>query len=143
MSGIYKPLIVGLGVFSSVLCVWIVNRLGLLSNRTPSEAFFIVRLLKYLFWLTVEIGKADWAITKVILSPEMPRRQRLIAVPAEQRSELGKMLFGNSITITPGTVTVETESDHFIVHALTDEAADHGALADMGARVGNLEKDRV
>lgn len=140
MSGIYKPLIVGLGVFSSLLSAWLVNRLGLLDSKTPSEAFFPFRLVRYLFWLIVEIGKADWAVTKVILAPTLPRDQRLIRIPARQRTELGKMLFGNSITITPGTVTVETEPDTFIVHALTDEAADLDTLDAMGARVAALER---
>lgn len=95
--------------------------------------------MKYLIWLTVEIGKADWAVTKVILSPNSLKRQRLIKVPANQHTDFGKMLFANSITITPGTVTVETESDQMIVHALTDEAADLTALGDMGNRVCAIE----
>ena len=140
MSGIYKPLVIGLGVFSALLCTWIVNRLGLLKLNGFFEEFALFRVIRYSFWLVIEIGKADWAITKVILSPELPKRQRLIHVPAEQRTEHGKMMFGNSITITPGTVTVETEPDYFIVHALTDEAADKRALAAMGAKVCSIER---
>jgi len=140
MSGIYKPLIVGLGVFSVILCTFIVHRLGLLKFETFTEDFELLRLLRYGFWLTVEIGRADWAVTKVILSQSLPKRQRLIFVPAKQRTEHGKMMFANSITITPGTVTVETEPDRFLVHALTDEAADKRALAEMGSRVCAIEK---
>ncbi|MDD9910819.1 MAG: Na+/H+ antiporter subunit E [Ahrensia sp.] len=140
MSGIYKPLVVGLGVFSVILCAFLVRHLGLLSKPTFNEDFALWRALRYAFWLTVEIGKADWAVAKIILSPDRPKNQRLIFVPAEQRTEHGKMLFATSITITPGTVTVETEPDRFLVHALTDEAADKGALAAMGAKVCALEK---
>ena len=139
MSGVYEPLIIGFGVLSSLLCVWIIARLEILTPHGFFNGINPIGLIRYLFWLTVEIGKADWAVTKVILSADLPDRQRLILVPARQRSDVGKMLFANSITITPGTVTVETEADHFIVHALTDEAADHDALAEMGARVCNTE----
>ncbi len=139
MSGIYKPLVVGLGVISCLLCVWIVSRLEILGEKGFQHDVRITKLVRYVLWLTVEIGKADWAIAKVILSPDLPRRQRLIAVPCTQQSDFGKMLFANSITITPGTVTVETEPGHFIVHALTDEAADPDALADMGTRVRETE----
>lgn len=139
MSGIYKPLIIGLGVFSCVLSAWLVRRLGLLDSETPSGTLSPLRLLRYLCWLVVEIGKADWAVVKVILAPSLPRSQRLLRIPAKQQTDLGKMLFGNSITITPGTVTVETEPDTFIVHALTDEAADLDTLAAMGDRVAALE----
>ena len=75
-----------------------------------------------------------------ILEPEGNLRQRLIKVPAAQKRELARALFANSITITPGTVTVETESDHLIVHSLTDEAADLEALEDMGARICAIER---
>ena len=140
MSGIYKNLIIGFGAISVILCVWIIFRLGLVDDKGILQRFHFFAGLCYLFWLTVEIGKADWAVAKVILSKVMPSRQRLIGVPANQRSDIAKVLFANSITITPGTVTVETESDHLIVHALTDESADMAGLADMGARICALER---
>lgn len=140
MSGIYKPLVISLGLFSAILCAFIVHHLGLFRHSTFLEDFKPLKILRYGFWLTVEIGKADWAVTKVILSKDLPKRQRLIFVPADQNTEHGKMMFGNSITITPGTVTVETERDKFLVHALTDEAADKTALAEMGRRVCAIEK---
>ena len=140
MSGIYKNLIIGFGAISAVLCVWIIWRLDLVKDRAIWQTFRIIAGTKYLFWLVVEIGKADWAVAKVILSKVMPNQQRLIGVPANQRTDLGKVLYANSITMTPGTVTVETESDHLIVHSLTDEAADMAALEDMGNRVCALER---
>jgi len=144
MSGFFKPLLLTFGVLSSVLCVWIVFRLGL---NKQHDSFFqeirIVKLIRYVIWLTVEIGKADWAVTKVILSNERPKNQKLMHVAAGQNSELTKATFANSITITPGTVTVETEENHFIVHALTEEAADLNALAEMNDLVCDLEAKAV
>jgi len=140
MSGVYQPLTMGFGAVSSILCVWIISRLEILGKRGITQDVSPIRFFRYLFWLVVEIGKADWAVSKVILAKIPPMRQRLISVPANQNSDIGKMLFANSITITPGTITVETEPDHFIVHALTDEAADMTALADMGGRVCAIEQ---
>ncbi|MDA8870834.1 Na+/H+ antiporter subunit E [Rhizobiaceae bacterium] len=140
MSGIYdNGLILGLGVFSCALCVWITARLGLLGSGLGADLEF-AGAVKYIGWLMVEIGRADWAVTKLILAPELPKRQRLIHVPCEQTSDIGRALFANSITITPGTVTVETEADYFIVHALSDEAADMAALTAMGAQVSRIER---
>jgi len=96
-------------------------------------------IVGYLFWLTAEIGKANWAITKVILSPRMKLQQRMINVPASQKTDVGRVTFANSITLTPGTITVETEKNGFLVHALTNDAADYAALADMGKRVTAVE----
>lgn len=141
MSGVYLPLTIGFGLLSSILCVWLIAALGLINKRALYRELYPVRCLRYVFWLIVEIGKADWAVAKVILSSVLPKEQRLIAVPASQRTDFGKMLFANSITITPGTITVETESDHFIVHALTAEAADMSGLEHMGNKVCDLERD--
>ena len=123
----------------SILCVWIIFKLGLVDRYGIFQQLHPFSSIRYFFWLTVEIGKADWAIAKFILSPEMPNQQRLIRVPAPQSTDVGKVLFANSITITPGTVTVETESDELIVHALTDDAADLKALQHMGEKVSKLE----
>ena len=135
----YKPLLLGLGAVSVLASVLLVMRLGLLEQPSTWQDFAVLRLLRYTAWLTVEIGRADWAVTKVILSASPDLRQRLFAVPCGQGTDLGRTLFANSITITPGTVTVETQGDRLIVHALTDEAADLDALAAMGARVAALE----
>ena len=139
MSGIYKPIVISLGVASCALTVLIVARLKLMSQPVYKDMKGLA-LLNYVFWLVVEIGKADWAITKVIMGDPNAVRHRFIRVPANQRTDLGKMLFANSITITPGTVTVQTAGDCFYVHALTDEAADLDALAQMGSRVCSLER---
>lgn len=144
LSGIYDNLlIIGFGIFSSALCAWIVHHLKLLETQSQQSSLRIISLTKYLFWLVVEIGKADWAVTKVIIAKDMPLKQRFLKVPSPQRSDFSKMLFANSITITPGTITVETESDHFIVHALTDDAADMNALNEMSSKVSNTEMEAV
>ena len=59
----------------------------------------------------------------------------MIRVPAYQASDLGKTIFGNSVTLTPGTVTVEVEEDTLVIHALTEELADVDAIAAMGEKV--------
>lgn len=139
MSGIYKPLLIGFGVASCALCTWIAHRLEIKDSEGVPTSIDIIGMIRYSFWLVVEIGRADWAVTKVILDPAMNVRQRLLKVPVSQKSDLGRVVFANSITITPGTITVETEKDYFIVHALTDEAADSEALADMDRRVSKVE----
>lgn len=140
LSGLYKPIVVSFGFVSSILVTFIVYRLGLMGKRGIFNHLKTFAFFRYLFWLTVEVGKADWAVTKVILSPSLPKRQRLIRVPCGQNSDVARMIYANSITLTPGTVTVETEEDHFIVHALTDESADAAGLAAMGDRVSAMER---
>lgn len=139
MSGLFKPILIGFGLISSALVVLIIGRLGILREVGLVGALRVGRLARYVAWLTVEIAKADWMIAKAILT-DGENNQRFITVPASQKSDVAKMVFANSITITPGTVTVETEEDHFLIHALTDEAADRQALAHLGEKVCGLER---
>ena len=140
MSGIYKPLIIGFGVFSSVLCVWIIHRLELLDEKSAFQDLALFSTLKYVFWLIVEIGKADWAVTKLIISQDPQVRQRLISVPATQHSDFAKTLFANSITLTPGTITTNVDADILIVHAIQSDGADDLEAGAMDARVSRFEK---
>jgi multicomponent Na+:H+ antiporter subunit E len=139
LSGFYdNSLLLGFGVASCVVCVYIAARMEVVDHESvPLQLKF--GILSYLIWLSAEIGKANWAVTKVILSPRMKLAQRMIEVPANQKTDVGRVTFANSITLTPGTITVETEDHSFLVHALTDDAADQAALADMGNRVSAVE----
>ena len=98
-----------------------------------------IEFVKYVLWLLVEIMKSNWAVTKIIMSPEMKIKQHVFEVPFTQKSDLGQAIFANSITLTPGTISVEVEADHILVHALSYSNDDHAALADMDARVSKTE----
>jgi multicomponent Na+:H+ antiporter subunit E len=69
----------------------------------------------------------------------MTMRQHLFMVPRSQKTDTGQVIFGNSITLTPGTITIETEGEEFIVHALNYSPDDDAALADMDRRVTQAE----
>lgn len=97
------------------------------------------KFIGYIGWLLVEIAKSNIAVTKTILSSSMPIKQKLFNVPYTQRTDLGQVIFANSITLTPGTVTVETEDGHFLVHALSYSHDDLEALADMDRHVRAAE----
>ncbi len=139
MSGIFTPLLIGLGLISTLAVVGIARRMQLFNNDPSGTVLGPTSLISYLFWLVVMVLKADWAVLKVIFSRKMRLKQRLIRVSATQNSDIGKVVFANSITLTPGTITVETEGNHFLVHALNDEAADLVGLKEMDARVTALE----
>jgi len=139
LSGFYdNSLLLGFGIISCVVCVYIAARMDVVDHESVPLQLKL-GILGYLLWLTAEIGKANWAVTKVILSPRMKLQQRMINVPASQKTDVGRVTFANSITLTPGTITVETEKNGFLVHALTNDAADYAALADMGERVTAVE----
>lgn len=139
MSGLFKPMILGFGVASVLLVVYVVRRMDDVDGDRFQIHLKPFALASYLVWLMVEIAKANWAVTKIVLSPKMPMRQHLFDVPYSQKTDLGQVIYANSITLTPGTISVETEDGHFLVHALDYSDADMPALADMDARVTATE----
>jgi len=142
MSGIYTPMITGLGVASVLLVLLVMKRMDAQDNDRVELALAPSHFIKYMIWLMVEIARANWAVTKTILSPTMRIRQHLFAVPISQRTEVGQVIFANSITLTPGTITVETEGDHFLVHAVSYSENDPEAIAEMDARITACETER-
>lgn len=140
LSGIYKPLTVGLGVFSTLAVIFIINRMDSIDGDRVEVRLKPLELILYQVWLLVEIAKANWAVTKIIIAPSMPLKQHMFSVPYTQRSDLGQVIFANSITLTPGTISVETEPGHFLIHAVAYSADDNAALADMDRRVTAIEK---
>ena len=143
MSGLFKPLILIFGALSVLLTLYIVRRMDKIDEHKLGYDIGIFSTAKYLVWLMVEIAKSNWAVTKVILSGKVPAQQKMFEVPVSQKSELAQVIFANSITLTPGTVTVESEDDNFIVHALDFGDGDMDALADMDAHVTAIETENA
>ena len=139
LSGIYKPMLVGFGILSVALVMVIVRRMDRIDGDHVRFAVKPAKLFLYLIWLLVEIAKSNWLVTRVILARIMPIRQNLFEVPFSQKSDLGQVIFANSITLTPGTLTIETESGDFLVHALSYSPTDMDDLADMDRRVSEIE----
>lgn len=143
LSGLYKPLIFILGGMSVLLTIFIVGRMDKVDEHKLGYDIGVFATIKYLVWLMVEIAKSNWAVTKIILSGKMPEHQKMFEVPVTQKSEMAQVVFANSITLTPGTVTVESEDENFIVHALEFGEGDMDALADMDARVTAIETENA
>jgi multicomponent Na+:H+ antiporter subunit E len=139
LSGIYKPMLIGFGIVSVALVMVIVRRMDQVDGDHVRISIKPIQFFFYLFWLFIEIAKSNWRVTKIILARAMPIRQNLFEVPYTQTSDLGQVIFANSITLTPGTLTIETETGDFLVHALSYEPADMDALADMDRRVTEIE----
>ncbi|HJP32479.1 MAG TPA: Na+/H+ antiporter subunit E [Candidatus Latescibacteria bacterium] len=137
-SGIYEPLILGLGVVSCLLVVLICRPMNLFDEE--GVPFHIaIGLITYIPWLTLAIVKSNIDVALRILNPRLPISPRLIRARAGQQSELGRVVYANSITLTPGTVTCQVDGDEFVVHALTREAADEVTEGAMDRRVSDLE----
>jgi len=139
LSGVYKPLVIGLGAVSVLLVTYVIHRMDSVDGDRVEIHLRPIAFVGYVLWLLKEIAKSNWAVTKIVLAPRMPMQQHLFSVPFTQKSDLGQVIYANSITLTPGTLTVETELGYFLVHAVSYDDSDMAALADMDARVSATE----
>ena len=139
LSGIYKPMLIGFGIVSVALVMVIVRRMDQVDGDHVRISIKPIQFFFYVLWLFIEIAKSNWRVTKIVLARTMPIRQNLFEVPYSQTSDLGQVIFANSITLTPGTLTIETETGDFLIHALSYDPTDMDALADMDRRVTEIE----
>ncbi len=105
----------------------------------------IPRGLLYWPWLAWQIVLSGLRVTRLILSPALPISPTLVKVEAEQKTAVGLVTYGNSITLTPGTITVEaTEKGRALwVHAIEREGAEGFADDEMNHWVAWFEKGRA
>ncbi|MHA1569865.1 MAG: Na+/H+ antiporter subunit E [Alphaproteobacteria bacterium] len=134
LSGHYEPLLLGLGAASCLLVVWIAHRMDVV-DREGHPIHLTWRALPYWGWLGWQIAKTNVEVALIILTPKMPISPCMMRVRASQKSELGQVVYANSITLTPGTVTVDLVDGGLDVHALTRAGADDLASGEMDRRV--------
>lgn len=138
LSGYFQALLLSLGGLSVVAIVWIAHRMDVIDHE-GHPIHLTGRAFLYWPWLIVEIVKANIDVAKVIVRRKMPISPTVIEVKATQETELGQVIFANSITLTPGTVTIAIDREIISVHALTRAAAEGLLTGIMDGRVTAME----
>lgn len=133
MSGFLDAIHLGFGVVT-VIGVMAMN------YKLKSHQFFkddlsdvsdfrFARAIYYFFWLFWQIIISGFHVVGVIIRPSMPIRPAMLTFRADLPSSHAKAILGNSITLTPGTLTIDIEGDLFTVHAL-DDSTFQGIVSD-------------
>ena len=139
-SGYFKPLLLGLGIVSVVIVIALITRM----KNHDGESFPIIlptlKLPGYLFWMSGQIMSANIDVVKRVWLGRASISPVIFTTRANQKTEVGKVLYANSITMTPGTVTLAVNGDILEVHALTQAAALDLQKGEMDRRVTALEK---
>lgn len=126
MSGFLDAIHLGFG-FVTVIGVMAMN------HKLKSHQFFeddlsdfselrLWRAFYYFFWLFWQIILSGFHVVGVIIRPSMPIRPAMLTFRADLPSSHAKAILGNSITLTPGTLTIDIVGDVFTVHALDDSS---------------------
>jgi len=99
----------------------------------------VLRAITYWPWLLWEIAKSAINVTLIILNPRLPISPTVIKIKAGQKTGLGVSIFANSITLTPGTISVDVVGGEILVHALSKSGADDLEEGAMNRRVVKFE----
>ena len=140
LSGHYTAWLIGSGAVVAVLVAAFAHR----ARIDDEEGLPIERIiggLGYWPWLVFEVAKSSVSVTRIILDPRLPISPRLVKAKYSTRTSVGIATYANSITLTPGTITVDIDESRstFMVHALTRNAANDLESGEMDRRVRRFE----
>lgn len=137
-SGHYSNLMLSLGLISILFVLYLVHRMDVVDHESQPVHLTLIFPVYY-FWLVKQIILSNIFVVKHIWLGNRSISPTLKTIKASQKTDIGKVIYANSITLTPGTVTVNLKGDQFMVHALCRESIEELEEGDMDRRVCGLE----
>jgi len=137
LSASFEWINLGLGLACSFVVAW------LNSGHSPFVPKFRLwlRIILYLPWLFYKIVQSSLQLTRLILHPALPIAPQLISVETKLRHHAAVVLLGNSITLTPGTITAEVDRNKLIVHAMDKTLAEDITSKQIESKIADIFKD--
>ncbi|MDP1692487.1 MAG: Na+/H+ antiporter subunit E [Burkholderiaceae bacterium] len=139
LSGFFTPFLLSAGVGSALAVVWFARRMDVVDHEGHPIHLGPKTVLLYWPWLGKEIVKSAWDVSKIILHPKLPISPTLVRFKPSQKTDVGLVIHAQSITLTPGTITIEAGPNEFLVHGLTRGGAEAVVDSDMDRRVTACE----
>jgi len=136
-SGLYKPLLLGLGALSCLLTFYITRRMGYVDIDVFALRFSY-RLIAYWGWLGKEIVLSSIEVARVVLDPKLPISPQIIEIKSTADRAVDQAILGNSITLTPGSLALDVHDGVLKIHTLTGRDADALKSGEMDRRVAAL-----
>jgi multicomponent Na+:H+ antiporter subunit E len=140
-SGLYKPLLISLGLLSVVLTFWLCWRMGLL-QRSVFALDLVHRMLGFWASLLVDIVRSNLVVARIILSPRLPISPTLVQLEPGLEGQVGLATLANSVTLTPSTVTIDAHHGVMLVHCLTVDSARETRDGELDQRLRKALGDR-
>lgn len=138
-SGHYDALLLGMGALSVLVVSWISHRMDVVDHESiPLHLFF--KLPRYLAWLVGQIFLSNLDLVRRVWRPSRQIDPMVARVPLPQHSDVCRVVYANSINLTPGTLTIDMEADTLLVHTLSHEGMHALQSGEMARRVSELEQ---
>ena len=137
-SGHYTTLLISFGIASIALTVYVAHRMDVIDHEAQ-PLHLTAKLPGYFIWLSKEIVISNLLVVKHIWLGNDSISPQFATITASQQSDMGKVIYANSITLTPGTVTVVMEGNKFLVHSLLGQSIKDLEAGEMDRRVSGVE----
>lgn len=138
MSGFFTAFLLAAGLGSAFFVAWLAHRMDLIDHE--GHPFHLTwSAVTYWPWLIKEIMKSAIDVARIILDPKLPASPTVVRFKPRQKTVVGLVTHANSITLTPGTLSIEVAQEGFMVHALTKSGAEATVDSDMDRRVERFE----
>ena len=138
MNSVDNLFVLALGGGSLLLTIWVCIRMGIIDSEAV-PLHFSWRIIPYTGYLIKEIVVSNVEVAKIVLARKMPLQRCMIEVHAKHDSEIANVVLANSITLTPGTVSVSMDDETIKVHALSFEGAEDDLSGEMVGKIRKLE----
>ena len=140
LSGLFKTQLLVLGVISVVVVVLLSYRMRVFEHRGQPIYFRFAGILSYWGWLLWQIVLSNIDVCKRIWSPGLDIKPTLRRVSATPDTEMGRVIYANSITLTPGTTAISfTPDGDILVHALHEDSWHELEQGEMSDRIRRVE----
>jgi multicomponent Na+:H+ antiporter subunit E len=133
-----NPFVMLLGVLSILFSMFVCLRMEIADSESV-PLHFSWRIIPYACYLIKEIVIENFAVAKIVLAPRLQLQRNMLVVHAKHKTETGNVVLANSITLTPGTVSVSMSGHDIKVHALFFEGAEESLSGEMVRQVNKLE----
>ncbi|NKB44638.1 MAG: cation transporter [Alphaproteobacteria bacterium] len=138
LSGHYTTFLITAGVISAVAIALLAYRMDI-SDREGHPIHLGLASITYWPWLVWQIILSALNVTRIIINPNLPISPTLTRVTMTQKTDVARVTYANSITLTPGTISVDVEGDEILVHAITSDNASDLEAGDMDRRCTRFE----
>lgn len=138
-SGHYGLYLLSCGIVSTLLVVLLSRRMNIVDSEGVPVQLGLRPFILYAPWLLKEMVVANLDVARRILTPRLPIKPATFRIRSSQKRDLARVIYANSITLTPGTVSIDMDGDQITVHALSHEGAKEDISSEMDRRVSRLE----
>ncbi len=141
LSGEFTFILITSGIIASLIVAYLSHDIFIGKTDLKTEVGRVFRFFVYVPWLLWEIVLANVEIAYLVLNPKPLVDPQIVRFKPDLKTDLGVVTLANSITLTPGTVTVEANKEEFVIHAIWQKSAEGIISGEMQRKVKKIEGD--